>query len=141
MSQTETAAQLWDGWLEMWNVDPEAAHKIIGDTYRVHLPTTGATIDPSTIRDAAAMADWVRAFTGKFENLRYRTDLGPIVDGDLAVCRWYGTATCLGRTGWPSDVPGKQITWVGVDILRISQGRIIEAWTQGAETDVKPSAA
>jgi hypothetical protein len=135
-----TATDLWRGWLTMWNENPETAHAIIGERYRVHLPTAGATIDPADIRDAAGMAAWVRGFTGKFGNLCYETDFGPIVDGDLAVCRWFGTATCLGRTGWPSDVPGKRIRWVGVDILRIADGRIAEAWTQGAETDEEPSA-
>ncbi|MFD4917503.1 nuclear transport factor 2 family protein [Streptomyces virginiae] len=140
-SRTRTAAELWDGWLEMWNEDPGAAHKIIAAEYRLHLPTTGATIDPDTIRDPGTMADWVAGFTGKFEGLRYETDLGPVVNGELAVCRWFGTATCLGRTGWPSDVPGKRITWVGVDILRIVDGWIVEAWTQGAETDERPPSA
>ncbi|MCX5142748.1 MULTISPECIES: nuclear transport factor 2 family protein [unclassified Streptomyces] len=141
VASTRTAAEVWDGWLEMWNEDPQAAHKIIGAEYRLHLPTAGATIDPATIRDAASMADWVSGFTGKFDGLRYETDFGPVADGELAVCRWFGTATCLGRTGWPSDVPGKRITWVGVDILRIVDGLIVEAWTQGAETDERPRSA
>jgi SnoaL-like domain len=131
---TADADRIWNRWLDMWNEDPEIAHDIIGDTYRVHLPTAGATIDPAAITDAAAMAGWVRGFTGKFANLRYRTDFGPLVDGDRLVSRWYGTATYLGRTGWPRDVAGNPVTMVGVDILRIADGRIVECWTQGAET-------
>jgi hypothetical protein len=126
---------LWDRWLAMWNENPEIAHEIIGPDYRVHLPTAGATIDPAQIRDAATMADWVRAFTGKFANLRYQTDFGPVSDGNLAVFRWSGTAICLGRTGWPMDVAEKPIIFVGVDILRIEDGRIVECWTQGSVTD------
>jgi hypothetical protein len=133
-------AEVWDSWLEMWNTDPSVARKIIADGYRLHLPTVGATIDPSAIRDGAAMEEWVRGFSGKFESLHYETDLGPVVQGDLLVCRWFGTATCLGRTGWPSDVPGKRIRWVGVDILRMVDGLIVEAWTQGAETTEVPTA-
>ena len=128
------AAAVWARWLDMWNVDPEIAHEIIGDGYRVHLPSAGATLDASTITDAAGMASWVRSFRGRFDGLRYRTDIGPLVDGDTFVCRWVGTATFLGRTGWPNDVPGRPVTWVGVDILRLVDGLIAEAWTQGAET-------
>lgn len=131
----QAAADMWERWLIMWNEDPEVAHEIISENYRVHLPTAGATIDPTTIRNAAGMAEWVRGFTGKFENLTYHTDFGPLVDGDRATVRWFGTATCLGRTGWPTDVPGKPITFVGVDILRIVDGKIVECWTQGAVTD------
>jgi hypothetical protein len=129
----ELATRIWDRWLDMWNIDAEIAHEIIADEYRVHLPAAGATIDPSKIRSAAGMADWVRGFTGKFEGLRYSTDFGPLVDGDKLVCRWIGRAVYLGLTGFPGDVAGKPVTMVGVDILRIHDGRIVECWTQGAE--------
>lgn len=127
------ADRLWTQWLRMWNEDPRIAHEIIGTGYVVHLPTAGATIDPSTIRGAEDMAGWVTGFTGKFDNLRYHTDFGPLVDGDKLVVRWIGTATYLGRTGWPRDVAGRPVTMVGVDILRVADGRIVECWTQGAE--------
>jgi hypothetical protein len=127
------ADRLWSAWLRMWNEDPQVAHDIIGPGYLVHLPAAGATIDPSSIRSAEAMAGWVAGFTGKFDNLRYHTDFGPLVDGDKLVVRWIGTATYRGLTGWPRDVAGRPVTMVGVDILRIADGRIVECWTQGAE--------
>lgn len=132
--------EIWDVWLEMWNEDPRAALKIVGDGFRVHLPSKQAVFDVSSIRDGAAMADWVAGFRGKFASLRYETDFGPIVDGEFAVWRWYGKAECEGRTGWASDVPGGTIHWVGVDILRIVDGTVREAWTQGVESD-EPVAA
>jgi hypothetical protein len=133
-----TAAEVWEIWLEMWNEDPKAALKIVGDDFRVHLPSKAAVFDTSGIRDGAALAEWVAGFRSKFASLRYETDFGPVQDGELAVWRWYGTAECLGRTGWPSDVPGGTIHWSGVDILRIVDGQVTEAWTQGVETDEVP---
>ncbi|MFF0294311.1 nuclear transport factor 2 family protein [Kitasatospora sp. NPDC004614] len=130
----QEAERIWNGWLRMWNEDPSHARTIIAPTYRLHLPTVGATIDPADITDPAAMENWVRGFAGKFGELTYRTDVGPVVDGDLLVVRWYGTAICKGLTGWPRDVAGRPIRWVGVDILRVADGVITEAWTQGAET-------
>ncbi|GAA0459409.1 hypothetical protein Ade02nite_13400 [Paractinoplanes deccanensis] len=130
----QAAAHLWRRWLTMWNGQPSVAHDIVGTPYTVHLPTAGATIDPSRIRDAAAMAEWVEGFRAKFEDLRYRTDFGPLVDGGKLVCRWYATAVYTGRTGWPGDVAGRPVTMVGVDILRVDGGRIAECWTQGAAT-------
>jgi hypothetical protein len=118
----------------MWNEDPSVAGEIIGDGYRVHLPTVGATIDPAAITGAADMERWVREFTGRFDGLRYRTDFGPLIDGDTMVTRWIGTAVFLGKTGWPLDVPGTRVTMVGVDIHRIVDGKIAECWTQGAVT-------
>jgi SnoaL-like domain len=129
----QKATELWQRWLAMWNGRPEVAHDIIGPEYVVHLPTAGATIDPSRVQDAAGMAAWVGAFRAKFDGLRYHTDIGPLVDGDKLICRWYGTATYQGRTGWPGDVPGRPVTMVGVDILRVVGDRIVECWTQGAE--------
>jgi hypothetical protein len=118
----------------MWNEDPSIAHEIIAEGYRVHLPTAGATIDPAAITGPAGMERWVSEFTGRFRDLRYRTDFGPLVDGDRLVCRWIGTAVFLGKTGWPLDVPGEPATMVGVDIQRVADGRIVECWTQGALT-------
>lgn len=129
------AAAIWSRWLSMWNENPEIAHDIIAPVFRLHLPTFGATIDPSRIVRPGDMRDWVSGFSGKFEGLIYRTDFGPLVDGDKFACRWYGTGIYQGKTGFPGDVPGKHVTMVGVDILRIDDdGRIAECWTQGAET-------
>ena len=134
-SLTQSAATaMWDGWLRMWNVDPRAAFEIIGQDYQVHLPSISATVDVDAIRDAAGMASWVSGFRDRFDGLHYRTNHGPFVDGDTVICRWVGTAVFRGRTGWHSDVPGASVMWVGVDILRIADGRIVEAWTQAAET-------
>jgi hypothetical protein len=131
---TRAAAEaIWGRWLAMWNEDPQIAHEIIADEYVVHLPAAGATIDPSQIRSAAAMADWVAGFTAKFDGLVYSTDFGPLVDGDRLVVRWYGDAVYRGLTGWPRDVAGSPVRMVGVDVLRIVDGRIVECWTQGAE--------
>src|SRR5579859_6316953 len=102
----QTAARVWQRWLDMWNEDPTIAREIIGDGYRVHLPTAGATIDPESITGPEGMEKWVSEFAGRFRDLRYRTDFGPLVDGDRLVCRWSGTAVFLGKTGWPFDVPG-----------------------------------
>ncbi|HET9656489.1 MAG TPA: nuclear transport factor 2 family protein [Kineosporiaceae bacterium] len=128
------AADIWDRWLRMWNVEPQTAAEIIGPGYRVHLPSVGATVDADAIRDAEGMARWVSSFREKFDGLHYRTERGPFVDGDTLICRWVGRAVFRGRTNWSSDVSGAPVTWVGVDILRIAGGRIVEAWTQGAET-------
>lgn len=130
----QTASRIWQRWLDMWNTDPSIAAEIIGQEYRVHLPTAGATIDPASITGPDGMQAWVSGFTARFENLRYRTDFGPLVDGDKLVCRWIGTAVWLGKTGWPMDVPGEPVTMVGVDIQRIRDGKIVECWTQGAVT-------
>jgi hypothetical protein len=130
----QSAAELWQRWLVMWNGQPQVAHDIIADEYVVHLPTAAATIDPADIRDAAGMASWVAGFRDKFDGLRYHTDVGPLVDGDKLICRWYATATFQGRTGWPGDGPGRPASMVGVDILRVRGGRIAECWTQGALT-------
>jgi hypothetical protein len=132
------AQKIWENWLRMWNEDSEIAHDIVSPAgFVLHLPDVGATIDPSTITSAAALADWVSGFAGKFQGLRYSTDLGPFVDDAEGVFgfRWTGSATWTGATGWPHDVPGEQALFVGVDLFRVDESlRITECWSQGALT-------
>jgi hypothetical protein len=128
------AEHIWKRWLEMWNEDPTIAHEIIAPSYRVHLPGTEITIDPATVTDPTAMEAWVRGFTSRFRDLHYETDFGPLVDGDRLAVRWYATGFFLGRTGWARDIPGDPVIFIGVDILRIVDGRIVDCWTQAKET-------
>jgi hypothetical protein len=129
----QDAERLWLRWLEMWNSDPAIAHQIIAPGYRLHLPGVETTIDPAGITDAASMEAWVSGFTGKFRDMRYETDFGPLVDGDRLVCRWYATAIYLGRTSWARDIPGNRVIFIGVDILRVAGGLITECWSQAKE--------
>lgn len=135
---TDAAQSIWHKWLRMWNEDADVAHEIIStDTYALHLPDVGATIDPAKICGPAQMSEWVSGFSGKFQGLRYATELGPFVDTGARrfAFRWIGTATWTGATGWPHDVPGEDVLFVGVDIFQVdAELRITECWTQGAVT-------
>lgn len=135
VSVTE-AEQVWTQWLSMWNEEPSVARRIVStERFSLHLPDATATIDPSLIRGGIDLEDWVRSFSARFDNLRYQTDFGPLIDGDRFAFRWTGTARWTGRTGWPLDVPGSNVLFVGVDIFRLdAEGLIIECWSQGAVT-------
>ncbi|MGW9030623.1 hypothetical protein ACWGQ5_42450 [Streptomyces sp. NPDC055722] len=135
---THAAHAIWDKWLRMWNEDSDVAHEIISpDSYVLHLPDVGATIDPAKICGPAQMSEWVSAFSQKFHQLRYTTQFGPFVDPATRrfAFRWVGTGTWTGATGWPHDVPGKDVLFVGVDIFQVDASlQITECWTQGAVT-------
>ncbi|WP_425825719.1 hypothetical protein [Streptomyces fractus] len=135
---TAAAQAIWNKWLRMWNENSDVAHEIISpDRYLLHLPDVGATIDPSKISGPAQMSEWVSGFSGKFDGLRYATQLGPFVDPARRrfAFRWVGTGTWTGATGWPYDVPGEDVLFVGVDIFQVDESlQITECWSQGAVT-------
>ena len=50
-----------------------------------------------------------------------------IAEGDKVVTRWTCTATHKGELiGIPPT--GVQVTWTGIDILRIAGGKVVESW-------------
>jgi predicted ester cyclase len=67
------------------------------------------------------------AVAAAFPDRRYTTDL-LIASGDKVAIVWSGTATHQGETfGVPPT--GKAVTLNGIDILRIADGQVVEAWS------------
>jgi hypothetical protein len=124
----ETATALWERWLVMWNGQPEVAHEIIADGLQMWYNGRSA-IDASHITDADAMVTWVTRFRTKFDDMVFSTDFGPMVDGEMYSIRWFLNARYNGSSGFPEDVPGEPFTRAGVDIWRVTDGKIAQVWS------------
>jgi hypothetical protein len=122
--------QLWANWTAMWNGDPALAEKIVAPGFWAHT-TLEVAIDPREVRDAAAVAGWVRSFRQGFERLVYTTAEGPFVDVERGVimCNWFVDGVYAGRTNRPGDVAGAVFRKAGLDMLAFRDGRVTECWT------------
>lgn len=78
-------------------------------------------------------ATWMRAFPDFRVNVE-----ALIAEGDLVVARFSGTATHTGELMGVAPT-GKQVTFHGMDMLRVENGRVAEVWHYGDETEVLAS--
>jgi predicted ester cyclase len=78
--------------------------------------------------DASGVKTMMADFLGAFSDLSYSFDLW-VADGDLVVERYTATGTHDGPLG-ALPATGKKATWTGVNIFRLTCGRITEVWSE-----------
>jgi len=119
---TENMA-LYSQWVRMWNGELELSDDIIGNDFVVHL--TGDCPQPHVeIRDARTVRAWVDATRSHNDEMVYDVKDVPSVSAATVMAYWRAT----GRAAAP-DRQSSPFTKVGVDILRIANGRFVECWT------------
>ncbi len=81
------------------------------------------------MRGPEGLKEWIGGVLAAFEDYRFRTEVGPLVAGDLLAGRWMFTATYRG--GFPGVSPqavGRQVEYAGADFLRVEGGQVTEYW-------------
>lgn len=73
---------------------------------------------PGLVHGPRELAGLVRDGRPLFDELRFSTEVGPLVDGDLVAARW----VARGAYG------GRPVEFRGHDILRVSQDRFAGYW-------------
>jgi len=122
------AHALWNRWIDLWNGDLSAADEVLADRITVHSPPLSKSVDPGAVEDRAgalALVSGVRSFA----DLRFRTEVGPLVDGDHVVGCWRFTGPYLGGLAESPAEPGTVLDNRGIDVLRLEAGRVREWWS------------
>ncbi len=104
----------------MGNLD--AAEEIIAPDYVSHEPTSG---DTRGIEGAKQFAATYRQAFPDLEN----TIEDMVAEGDKVVVRFRGRGTHQGETEAFGPPTGKRMEITGITIKRLSEGKIVEAWT------------
>lgn len=73
-------------------------------------------------------------FRSAFPDLRV-TNEDVIAEGDKVVLRWTARGTHEGEL---MDIAptGKEVTFTGIDVLRIADGKVVERWAEGNDLEV-----
>ena len=100
----------------------DAAEEIISADYVGH----DAAL-PEPVLGVAGVKEAVAGYRAAFPDLRL-TIKAQISEGDLVVTRWTATGTHQGELFGVAPT-GKQTTVTGISIDRISDGKIVESWT------------
>lgn len=107
---------------EVWN---EAKLDVIDELISADLVATvvGA---PEQIRGPQGFREFVVMYRQAFPDLRITVD-EQIAEGETVVTRWTATGTHEGELmGMPAT--GKQATTAGININRVSGGKLVEGW-------------
>ena len=126
-SIVEANKELYYRWLDMWNGQLSIAQDIIAPGCIVHQAPFGAG-EPPEFRGPDGIALMVRMGRAPFDDIRFELEVGPIVEGDKITARWCASGRYVG--GLPSaTVPlGTPVTFCGMDICRVEDGRFVEYW-------------
>ena len=100
----------------------DAVEEIFSPDYVSHEPTSG---EVRGIEGARQFAATVREAFPDLEN----TIEDMVAEGDMVVMRFRGSGTYEGETEAFGSPTGKRMEITGITIKRLSDGKIVEAWT------------
>jgi predicted ester cyclase len=127
MAQPDRAKQLYGRWMEMWNGDLDAAGEIFAVDCLAH-PAPTTTGEPPVYRGPDEMRHMVEQGRAIFSRVTFRALDAPIVEGDRLACRWVGEGTYDGGMPGATAQPGTPISFGGIDVWRIENGKVAEYW-------------
>jgi steroid delta-isomerase-like uncharacterized protein len=107
---------------EMFNKgNLEVIHELLAPDYVDHDPAM-----PEDIHGPEGFKEYVGAYRSAFSDLHLEIE-EQIAEGDRVVTRWTGTGTHDGElAGIPPT--GNRVTLPGMEIVRISGGKLVEGW-------------
>lgn len=119
---------LWRRWQDLWNGDLAIADGIIAPGFVARFAPVGNS--PGEVRGPEALKGWIGGSLEAFDDHRFTTVVGPVIDGDTVAGRWVFRAAYRGGIPGASDAAvGSRVEYAGMDIFRVdSSGKIAEYW-------------
>lgn len=125
MGEPDHIGSTYRDMLNLWNVAAEQldgrVDALVGDGFVIHQ-------NGEQHHGAAALVDLIGQGRAPFENVEVSVDTGPVAEGDLVAARWSFTGTYTGGIPGASAPAGTQVTFTGLDLVRIRSGRVTEYW-------------
>jgi predicted ester cyclase len=128
VTPTEQPRRLYERWLlELWHGDESAAHEILAADFVVHQARSQPG-ESEAIRGPQAGVELMRMGRAPFSELTFEIEVGPIVEGDMLAARWIGRGAYAGGMPGATAPAGTNVTFGGIDLMRIEDGRVAEYW-------------
>jgi predicted ester cyclase len=120
--------RLYERWLlELWHGDEYVADEILADDFVIHQARSQPG-ESETVRGPRAGIEMVQMGRAPFSDLIFEIEVGPIVEGDMLAARWVGRGRYAGGMPGASAPDGTEVTFGGIDIMRVANGRLAEYW-------------
>jgi predicted ester cyclase len=112
---------MYQRWIDMWNGEIDLADELMSPDCPIHQP-------PNTFRGADGLRLMVEMGRAPFEDPVFAIEVDPIVERNRLAARWTMTGRYRGGIPGATAPPGTEITFGGIDIWRVEDGRIVEYW-------------
>ena len=99
----------------------DVADELLAPEYVDHDPAM-----PEDVRGPEGFKEYVRAYRSAFSDLHIQIE-DQIAEGDKVTTRWTGTGTHDGDLAGIAPT-GNHVTLPGMEIVRISEGKLVEGW-------------
>ena len=119
----EDTAAVAEAYLDVWNSKDLSQFDVYAHPDIVH--HWGQGVDTTGIDALKASTE---AFFVAFPDMVMTFD-DVLVDGDMVVIRWTLTGTQTGPF-FEIEPTGVQATWTGINIYRVSCGKVVESWSE-----------
>ncbi|HEY1447988.1 MAG TPA: ester cyclase [Caulobacteraceae bacterium] len=119
--------QLWHDFTDLWNGDYSLA-RIVAPDFTLHAHLIGG-LSSDSVRGPEGLANWIRQARAPFSEVRFVTEVGPLVSDDYVSGRWVATGAYQGGFPGAKAKAGARVAFAGNDILRTEQGLIVDYWT------------
>ncbi|HET7793101.1 MAG TPA: nuclear transport factor 2 family protein [Rhizobacter sp.] len=123
---TENLA-LYSQWVRMWNGELELSDDIIGEQFIVH-QAADACQPRSEVRNAGTVRAWVDGIRSHNKSLAYSPQDRPSVSGSTVLAYWRARGQAR------ASEASTDVEKVGVDVLRVANGKFVECWTANFDT-------
>ncbi|MFD3703270.1 nuclear transport factor 2 family protein [Nocardia sp. NPDC058658] len=118
-----TADQLAADWTELWNTDPDIAHRLLADDFRLRFASEQTRESTDPLRGPAELAAFVTGFRAQRPGVRFVVDSAAVGTLDAA-----GTGMFAVR--WHSEDAGVPAHG-GIDLFDAVGGRLRQIWSVG----------
>jgi predicted ester cyclase len=128
MAGADDHRRLYERWLlELWNGDEAVAEEILSEDFVIHQARTEPG-ESEAVRGPQAGLQMVRMGRAPFSELTCAIEVGPIVEADMVAARWTARARYAGGIPGATAAEGTEVTFGGIDIMRVRDGRLAEYW-------------
>ena len=114
---------------DVWGTGDEAA---LEELFAPDLVDLGAL--PGQTPDPKGHKQTLAVFRSAFPDLNVTTD-DIIAEGDKVVSRWTARGTHQGELMGIAPT-GKEVTFTGIEVLRIAEGKVVERWAETNDLEV-----
>lgn len=109
-------------WMDLWNGNLELAEILVDVGCVVHQAGNEDMRGPEGIRNMVLMG------REPFHEISFSIEVGPIRDGDMVAARWSCAGIYKGGLPGTTAPEGTPISFGGIDIWKLKDGKIIEYW-------------
>lgn len=119
--------KLWQDFTDLWNGDYSLAG-IVAPHFKLHAVLMGG-LSADAVKGPEGLTGWIQQARAAFSDIKFVTEVGPLVSGDYVSGRWVATGTYQGGFPGAKAEVGTVATFAGNDILRVERGLIVDYWT------------